>query len=394
MMMMGRMALLGVLAVGGVAAQSKGGGIPQGCTRYNDGCNTCSVVNGALGGCTEMACFAQGTPFCALYSDGRACTSPDACTGGAASGGGAAQGARCSTTRTRGSPNGVPCARGLVCSITDPGHPEYDAPNSGVCTPAGGMIAVDPVRPPTTAPTTFCPASMAQTCRMMCPEPTCPAGQCAMRSGSCCDFTCQASSDTVVSVGPAVITATSGACASRVTTSTRPMRGAYTPQCDDAGNYMPVQCHGSIGSCWCVDSDGSEIQGTRVNSRAGQVLDIATCAAATHPDLNTCDSGCQGMPSRMPNRMCADGSMGGPVCAPDPAHGNQCWWQIRACPSDPPPPPPVTPVSTVTNQDGSVTQTYSDGHTMTTYYNADGSIRMTSGTAVAHTSGPIGGGGH
>lgn len=377
------------VSVSGVVAQGK---LPVGCTRYNDGCNTCSVVNGVLGACTEMACFAQGTPFCALYADGRACTSPTACTGGSASGGGAAQGARCSTTRTRGSPNGIPCARGLVCSITDPGHPEYDSPNSGVCTAAGGSILIDPVRPSTTA-TSFCPASMGQTCRMMCPEPTCPTGQCAMRSGSCCDFTCQTASDAVVSIGSATTTTMSGACASRLA-SIRPMPGAYVPQCDESGDFMPVQCHGSIGSCWCVDSDGSEIAGTRVNSRGGQILDVATCAAATHPDLTPCDTGCQGVPSRMPNRLCADGSMAGPVCAPDPDHGNQCWWQIRACPSDPPPPPPVTVVSTVTNKDGSVTQTYSDGHTMTTYFNTDGTVRMTSGTAVAHSVGPIGGGGH
>ena len=40
--------LLGVLAVHGVSGQSKGGGIPEGCTRYNAGCNTCSVVRPSL----------------------------------------------------------------------------------------------------------------------------------------------------------------------------------------------------------------------------------------------------------------------------------------------------------------------------------------------------------
>ena len=351
-----------------------------------------------------MACFAAGTPFCSQYSDGRACISPTVCTGGVSTGGGAAVGARCSTTATRGNPNGTPCAASLTCQITDPGHPEYDAPNSGVCTERSVMVdpmpieyphPVDPMRPvdpmPPTA-TDICPASMAQRCYMMCAVPTCPSGQCAMRTGSCCDFTCQAAGGAAISVGPAVINAASGACAAAsISMVVRP--GAFVAQCDASGDYMPVQCHASIGSCWCVGTDGTEIVGTRVNSRGGQILDIATCAAASHPDLNNCDSGCQGMPSRMPNRMCADGSMGGPVCAPDAAHSGQCWWQIRACPSDPPPPPPpVTEVSSVTNKDGSVTITYSDGHSMTTYYNADGSVRMTSGTAVAHHTTGIGGG--
>lgn len=227
---------------------------------------------------------------------------------------------------------------------------------------------------------------------MLCQAPSCPGSNvCAMRTGSCCDYTCQSAGDVAVTMGPAVISATSGACATQLA-ATFPMPGSFVPQCDDAGAFMPVQCHGSIGSCWCVSADGSEIMGTRVNSRGGQILDIATCAAASHPDLNNCNGNCQGTPSRMPNRMCADGSTGGPVCAPDAAHSNQCWWQIRACPSDPPPPPPVTPVSTVTNKDGSVTITYSDGHSATTYYNADGSVRMTSSTAVMHHSTGIGGG--
>uniref|UniRef100_A0A3Q3ANY0 Thyroglobulin type-1 domain-containing protein n=1 Tax=Kryptolebias marmoratus TaxID=37003 RepID=A0A3Q3ANY0_KRYMA len=39
--------------------------------------------------------------------------------------------------------------------------------------------------------------------------------------------------------------------------------GAYVPQCDEHGQYQPQQCHGSTGYCWCVDSRGQEIPGTR-----------------------------------------------------------------------------------------------------------------------------------
>uniref|UniRef100_A0A3Q3VSX2 Uncharacterized protein n=1 Tax=Mola mola TaxID=94237 RepID=A0A3Q3VSX2_MOLML len=42
-----------------------------------------------------------------------------------------------------------------------------------------------------------------------------------------------------------------------------PLAGAYVPQCDANGHYIPLQCHGSTGHCWCVDSNGRERAGTR-----------------------------------------------------------------------------------------------------------------------------------
>ncbi|KAG8517726.1 Nidogen-2 [Galemys pyrenaicus] len=37
----------------------------------------------------------------------------------------------------------------------------------------------------------------------------------------------------------------------------------HIPQCDDQGNFLPLQCHGSTGFCWCVDPNGHEVPGTR-----------------------------------------------------------------------------------------------------------------------------------
>uniref|UniRef100_A0A8D0B5Y1 Nidogen 2 n=1 Tax=Sander lucioperca TaxID=283035 RepID=A0A8D0B5Y1_SANLU len=42
-----------------------------------------------------------------------------------------------------------------------------------------------------------------------------------------------------------------------------PIVGAHVPQCDANGQYTPLQCHGSTGHCWCVDSRGQERAGTR-----------------------------------------------------------------------------------------------------------------------------------
>nr|XP_056707120.1 nidogen-2 [Euleptes europaea] len=39
--------------------------------------------------------------------------------------------------------------------------------------------------------------------------------------------------------------------------------GPHVPQCDDQGNYRPLQCRSSTGECWCVDEDGREISGSR-----------------------------------------------------------------------------------------------------------------------------------
>uniref|UniRef100_A0A8C4SQN9 Thyroglobulin type-1 domain-containing protein n=1 Tax=Erpetoichthys calabaricus TaxID=27687 RepID=A0A8C4SQN9_ERPCA len=39
--------------------------------------------------------------------------------------------------------------------------------------------------------------------------------------------------------------------------------GAYIPQCEEDGSFQPLQCHGSTGHCWCVDSTGVERPGTR-----------------------------------------------------------------------------------------------------------------------------------
>lgn len=39
--------------------------------------------------------------------------------------------------------------------------------------------------------------------------------------------------------------------------------GVFKPICDENGNYMPLQCYGSIGYCWCVFPNGTEVPHTR-----------------------------------------------------------------------------------------------------------------------------------
>uniref|UniRef100_A0A8C7FJT0 Nidogen 2 n=1 Tax=Oncorhynchus kisutch TaxID=8019 RepID=A0A8C7FJT0_ONCKI len=43
-----------------------------------------------------------------------------------------------------------------------------------------------------------------------------------------------------------------------------PIPGVFVPECDEQGQYRALQCHGSTGHCWCVDSrGGQERAGTR-----------------------------------------------------------------------------------------------------------------------------------
>lgn len=42
---------------------------------------------------------------------------------------------------------------------------------------------------------------------------------------------------------------------------------SYVPQCQGSGEYTPVQCDMRREQCWCVDSEGMEVYGTRQPGR-------------------------------------------------------------------------------------------------------------------------------
>ena len=45
--------------------------------------------------------------------------------------------------------------------------------------------------------------------------------------------------------------------------------GCYIPQCTDTCEWEAMQCWGSTGYCWCVDTNGIEIEGTSTPSWQG-----------------------------------------------------------------------------------------------------------------------------
>ncbi|VTJ62315.1 Hypothetical predicted protein [Marmota monax] len=66
--------------------------------------------------------------------------------------------------------------------------------------------------------------------------------------------------------------------------------GAFRPKCDENGNYMPLQCHGSIGYCWCVFPNGTEVPHTRSRGRHDcseplDLEDVSSGLGVTKQDL-------------------------------------------------------------------------------------------------------------
>ena len=59
--------------------------------------------------------------------------------------------------------------------------------------------------------------------------------------------------------------------------------GGFVPQCDDHGNYKPMQTHGGIGLRWCVDIiSGKLIDGTT----AGPGQKDPVCSSGTFHNLD------------------------------------------------------------------------------------------------------------
>ena len=69
---------------------------------------------------------------------------------------------------------------------------------------------------------------------------------------------------------------TNEGCSKQLTTDIPPIMGTYVPQCAD-GKYISIQCHESIGYCWCVSQDGIEISGTKSMCRGPCRLNENIC---------------------------------------------------------------------------------------------------------------------
>ncbi|KAK8727075.1 hypothetical protein OTU49_009926, partial [Cherax quadricarinatus] len=115
-----------------------------------------------------------------------------------------------------------------------------------------------------------------------------------------------------------------------------PAGRVYLPQCDEVGAFLPTQCHPATLTCWCVDTQGQEVPGTRVSQPAHPNCQEPLVCPAMNCDL-----------------ACLHGysldSSGCPVCAcRDPCEEVTCATPLEecrivhvACVDEPCPPLPV-----------------------------------------------------
>ncbi|XP_062904848.1 nidogen-2 isoform X5 [Mobula hypostoma] len=80
--------------------------------------------------------------------------------------------------------------------------------------------------------------------------------------------------------------------------------GLYIPQCDDEGNFRPMQCHGSTGYCWCVYENGQEVAGTRTAPGTGQ----PRCEVPTLTTSERRKTACEEQRERLQTELTAFGS--------------------------------------------------------------------------------------
>ncbi|XP_070595166.1 HLA class II histocompatibility antigen gamma chain [Erythrolamprus reginae] len=59
--------------------------------------------------------------------------------------------------------------------------------------------------------------------------------------------------------------------------------GRFCAHCDEKGNYLPLQCHSSIGYCWCVYKNGTIIEGSKIKGRPDCTGIAGNTEAPNHP---------------------------------------------------------------------------------------------------------------
>jgi hypothetical protein len=266
---------------------SAGNAIPQDCTSWNDGCNTCGVSKGVMTSCTEMACFRQGTPYCTAFEDGTTCRDADCSAAHAAGGADPAASGSCTTD--------ADCAAGFCRPTTF----QYDGPKECVAfSPAGSSCGgmMPPNMQSRCAPELECVNTMAMmmdapgTCGPACPSDSPGRDQ----WGNCIEAGCQTWFDGCNTCTDSGMSCTEMWCDSRGTAECRDSAAGSADQC---AACQARQRRGENIACFnlCqapVSSGGVVAGGRCADGFCENPMDCPQCAAGL-----TCNV--------MPGMMCA-----------------------------------------------------------------------------------------
>ncbi|XP_045537995.1 uncharacterized protein LOC106721428 isoform X1 [Papilio machaon] len=197
---------------------------------------------------------------------------------------------RCPTCRCRDPCAGVSCPQGRACALVDV------ACDADYCPPVPACLPRKPGQCPYLVPAT---GSCEWACRA---DAECGPGQrcCATGCGTAC----------TAAVHLTACQHTRALALHTAAEKGSPPSWTWIPECEEDGTYKRIQCKESEKICWCVDSAGNEIPGTRSTNSTPSCDAPAPCpdpgcnqeeVCAHGPELD--DRGCPTCVCRDP---CAD----------------------------------------------------------------------------------------
>ncbi|CAG9565233.1 unnamed protein product [Danaus chrysippus] len=88
--------------------------------------------------------------------------------------------------------------------------------------------------------------------------------------------------------------------------SGNPPSWSWVPRCNEDGSYESIQCRGSTNICWCVDSVGNEITGTRTNNSSPNCTAPTQCPDPKCDEQEICPHGRELNEKGCPTCSCKD----------------------------------------------------------------------------------------
>ncbi|XP_012545066.1 balbiani ring protein 3 isoform X2 [Bombyx mori] len=178
---------------------------------------------------------------------------------------------RCPTCKCRDPCSGVTCPAGRACATVDV------ACDADYCPPVPACLPKKSGQCPYLVPQS---GACEWSCRS---DAECSGGErcCATGCGTACT---QPVHQTACQQRRALALHTAAE-------SGNPPAWAWVPQCTEDGAYQEVQCRRSDKTCWCVDTAGNEIPGTRTSNSTPTCASPIECPETNCNDITACAHG-------------------------------------------------------------------------------------------------------